>query len=530
MLGKKIFAALFSSTLLLVNNNALAAEWTPKDPPAGEMSYGYRISDLSNNYNSGMWVATNSGAKDVWGRGGMKICTSVNDLECQGDMAINYVSVLGTCAESNDSFACIKSLKFRDTEAEFYRFTSVSKVFPQSVEHVIPLGSSTEIWRAIVDEKEYLFATKISTTGRLGPLRKEIPSGALEIEIQQVEEVDCPKCFEGQMRIFVSPGDVELVQDAGKQFLNSGQCYVASEKICYQSVSMDLESEISLDIRIPSSWSHWYFGRVNAPNVTQGSEYLTSGVSVRDITISARPIEVPVVGEKTSNLSEVPDAFQKILSKSPSGIPLGMFTNLTGSLQLAWDLGLTWTSMGDRANSKVTRWRLSAMQNSNRCATINSKSTFHGLVYSNSLLFDPEAPTMVDGAINYKVAGRHLSEDGEVSRGFYGMMLSKEYAKCIYSNDLGNISATISVADAGTGNKEVIVSTISSDTNFLKFFASGFSFSTKIVSVKVEIVETNTDYSVPAKTKKTIKCKKGNKVISKTGFTPKCPTGFKVTK
>lgn len=530
MSGKKITAALVSLTFLLSVNNASATEWTPQEPPFGEMSYGYRISDLSNTYNSGMSVATDSGIKDAWGRGGMELCKDVDDPECQGNLAINYVSVLGTCADSIDSFACIKSVKFRDTNAEFYRFSSDNKVFPQSVEHMIPLGASTEIWRAVIDDKEFLFATKISTNGLLSPQRNSVPSGALEIEIQRVKEIDCPNCYAGKRRIFVSPDGASIVQDAGKEFLNSGKCYVASEKKCFESVSMDLESEISIEIRIPTTWSHWYFGRVNAPKVLQSSEYSISGVSVRDVSISAMPIEVPMVGEKTSDLTKVPEALKMILTKGSNGIPLGMFTNLTGSLQLAWDLGLTWTSVGDRANSKVTRWRLSALPNSDRCATTYSKSTFHGLIYSNSLLFDSKAPSMIDGAISYKVAGRHLSEDGEVLRGFYGMMLSKEYAKCAYSNDLGNITATIAVTDAGTGNNELIVSTVSSDSNHLKFFASGFTFSTKIVSVKVEVAKSALIKEVTPKIKKTIRCMKGNRSISKTGVAPKCPLGYKQSK
>lgn len=522
---KRVILISIALAFLLSESPALGAEWTPAPPASGAMSYGYRISDLSNAYNSGMSAMTDLGIRDAWGRGGTVICESAEDPKCQGNFAVDYISIFGTCEASTESFACIQSLKFRDVKAEFSNFSSDSKVFPQSTENLIPLGSSTEIWKATIDNAVYLFATKVSTGGVLSGAKTSSPSGALEIEVQQVKAVNCPSCYAGKRRIFTSPEGAAIGQDAGKEFLNSGQCFVASEKVCYESVPMDLDSKITLQLRIPTAWSHWYFGRISSPEVSQSAAYLKSGVSVRDVTLSAQPIEVPVVGEFTSDLNQVPEAMKKILSKGTNGIPLGMFTNLTGSLALAWDIGLAWTSVGDKANSTVTRWRLSAMSGMDSCAAKNSASTFSGLIYSNSLLFDSQAPSMVNGKITYKVAGRHFSETGETQRGFYGMLLSKDYAKCSYSGDLDNIKATISVTDAGTGDKEVIVSTITSDQSFLKFSASGFSYSTKIVSIKVEAKEV---VAAPKpRTLLTITCKKGTKIVSKTAVTPKCPTGYK---
>ena len=114
--------------------------------------------------------------------------------------------------------------------------------------------------------------------------------------------------------------------------------------------------------------------------------------------------------------------------------------------------------------------------------------------------------------------------DNSVFSGLYSMILTKDYAKCIWGLSSPVFNASVQVVDQD-GVVSTAVTTISVDEEFIRFSATGFTFSTKIMKVKFLEIKKELDQSK----KKSITCVK-NKKVSRFVGVASCPKGFKIKK
>jgi hypothetical protein len=140
-----------------------------------------------------------------------------------------------------------------------------------------------------------------------------------------------------------------------------------------------------------------------------------------------------------------------------------------------------------------------------------------GLVSTNATLFTPGPPKLVNGVLKYGVTGLHYLEDGSVFRGTYDLIMDGEFVRCMYELAAAPIYATIEVTSADGPEAQVVSTSVSERRGMLHMRASGFTFSSPQISVRV--------LGKSAK-RTTIKCKKGNQVTKVTGVTPRCPKGW----
>jgi hypothetical protein len=162
----------------------------------------------------------------------------------------------------------------------------------------------------------------------------------------------------------------------------------------------------------------------------------------------------------------------------------------------------------------------------------NSKSSgcgdydqFNGFVSSNALTYD-QYPTfdVALKSLDYMVGGPHFMPDKSVFSGLYSMILTRDYAKCMWGLSSPIFNASVQVVDQD-GVVSTAVTTIGVDDQFIRFSATGFTFSTKIMKVKFFKTKKELDQSK----KKIITCVKNQKVSQFVGVAS-CPKGFKIKK
>ena len=186
---------------------------------------------------------------------------------------------------------------------------------------------------------------------------------------------------------------------------------------------------------------------------------------------------------------------------------------------------------------------------------IKSGGEFSGVVSTNATQYVSGPPTfdVTNQSLDYKVAAPHYLANGNEFQGTYNLQISDTLARCLYGFTDAPVSATVSVV-AVDGTAKVATTSIRDSDGFLRLSATGFTFSSPTIRVKLSqptatssststsaSTSTSTAAAVSATSKspsattsatksptKTISCAKGKTVKKITGTNPKCPTGFAI--
>ena len=111
------------------------------------------------------------------------------------------------------------------------------------------------------------------------------------------------------------------------------------------------------------------------------------------------------------------------------------------------------------------------------------------------------------------------------------MVVSAKIAKCIWGSDLSNSKATVSIVNE-SGTAQVTTSALKLLDDFYYFNISGFTYSTKKISIRLQPatnpVATPSAKPVIKPVVKRITCVKGSVKKYVSGVKPVCPKGYKV--
>jgi hypothetical protein len=184
-----------------------------------------------------------------------------------------------------------------------------------------------------------------------------------------------------------------------------------------------------------------------------------------------------------------------------------------------------------------TQWSIrSTNSGSDQKGCFRNNASLSGIVATNSNFFvsGPPVYNQTENSLDYKVASPHFLPNGEVFKGTYNLLMRSSVARCIYGFTAAPVSATVSIV-AADGTAQVATTLLGEKNGWLYLTASGFTFSSPTVRVKLiqaaEVTAPNpTPSSVakPAAAKKTsITCVKGKTSKKITAVNPKCPTGYK---
>jgi hypothetical protein len=173
----------------------------------------------------------------------------------------------------------------------------------------------------------------------------------------------------------------------------------------------------------------------------------------------------------------------------------------------------------EAAKGEAQTWYVGSLPNweTSKSPCLTKTDSLQGLITTNAMVYQPGLPDYKNGYLNYRVAGVHLDKNGLPAKGNYELIMRSDVARCLYSFSRAPISGSITVLDAN-GLNEVSTTTVGEKNGWLKLTALNFGFSTKTIKVKLtqkKITITCVAESNPKKTKKV------------TGYSPKCPAGYK---
>jgi hypothetical protein len=303
-------------------------------------------------------------------------------------------------------------------------------------------------------------------------------------------------------------------------------------------------SKFKFEIRSKATknlFAGWFYGRVLQP------EFKTTAISDEEslVEIVGSPLVTHVAqGDisfndyaaiQTTSGSALPNARPGV-SVYSFGATTG-FANGSGAMKV-WRLLNPF--MRDSAGSNISAFSIRTTRNSALLTNYypqgcEASQALDGVVSTNAAMYNPAPPSYEakDGSLNFEVGSPHLDTSGKVIQGVYSMVVSSKIAKCIWGSDLTNSRATVSIIN-DAGQKQVTTSALKAMNDFYYFHISGFTYSTKKISIRLEaipiVTPSPTASAVPgaAQVVKKITCLKGKtkKVVS--GVKPVCPKGYKI--
>ena len=294
-----------------------------------------------------------------------------------------------------------------------------------------------------------------------------------------------------------------------------GRCSLRVKQDCYLQQNFEEGERASIAMRLPANLGGFFMGRIGDASVEQS---VTKNGYSRVVKLSAEPVDVPRVavqiGSTETRLNRLCN-FGTICSlPAYDGGALGV-----GGWEPAWRV--TEDNARETSQARGRVWRVYAISpGSTDYAGCTTKSPgFLGVGSTNALLYDYNPPKYTGSDFIFKVGGLHFKMDSSLELGIYQVKISSTFARCLYGFTNAPISASISVVDDG-GKKSNAITTIGESGGWINISATGFTFSSPTISVKLSQAK------APAK-KTTINCVKGKLSKKVTEVGPKCPAGYK---
>ena len=455
-----------------------------------------------------------------------KLCKSTKDPVCDFENAIwgarettiQASALLNICtsAENED---CIESIEIsRDgstfSQLKFDRYVvggtcdasaSAGCAFPPDPAMRLPRGGNLSIWSEIVD-------------GQIKP-------------IQYLVTYEYIMNYDDKNKYFVI-NNVGLAIRPMKEISTSrwDSLWFENGK---SGIQYDFQPDVTMraTVHLSNKTAGWFRARMQDVNI----EILPLSKNNTKLVVSGKAVSVPNFAIKRV----ISDMNAKELALATNfGYNKGVVGAESGNLEI-FDYIEYWRSvLKDTAEFSNTYWSLNSTRwvSENKC--LNDTTKVVGLVSTNAMGYDSNAPAFKDGFLNYKVSGFHFTPGGVMPNlGTYDLVLRSEAARCLYGFSDAPISATVSISGAD-GTQNVATTVVAEKDGWLKMKAAGFTFSEKQIKVKIcqeistklvnsEAAASSPAVSVAAKKKFTITCVKGKMTKKVTAVSPKCPASYK---
>jgi hypothetical protein len=294
-------------------------------------------------------------------------------------------------------------------------------------------------------------------------------------------------------------------------------CVWRNETECATRASFNPEAKVTVEMRVINEVGGWFLGRMKDPTLE------VTKFSNRNnlIKLSAYPVQVARFAYKAKKKDT---QFEDLKAAGNTG-SIGTFDSegpvriLNGGFDTSNFRMLSHfrNRVNDSAvgTSTIFQMRTTSRDGGNSC--LADRGRVLGIVTTNSMVYDGFAPRFSRGFLDYRVAGLHFEADGKTEViGSYDLVMRSDVARCLYRFTNAPVSATITIT--GEGDKNIATTVVGEKNGWLKLAAYGFTFSQKTIKVKLTQKRTTitcVSTTAPVKTRKV------------TGFSPKCPTGFK---
>ncbi|MTA79839.1 MAG: hypothetical protein F2954_00715 [Actinobacteria bacterium] len=499
------------------------------------------------------------------------LCSSVDDAFCKAGVAIYYLAHLPTCLNEADidCIAGMYAIKPDGTKVDGILLRGIPNK-PSNPHEGNPIlgipragvdglwqlpgvvnGSGSDTYLVIANQSGSISKEKGVT------LNERIPSATFGAQIVPVKVLlgTYTPAYVGEM---IAKNGTKRLAWYAPTGLGTEACAGVSNTECARRETFPFETVFGLSLRLSGEVKGWLHGRIRDPLI----DYKSTSTITR-ITIQALPVSVPVVAGWTDR-ANLPAVIPGALVEPVPGTMMTGGTTVENTIAL---LKLWLPLLGDKAQANPMLWQFSSLQFSNlpgaNSCMFDSKS-LAGFVSTNSTIYTDGPPlyNSETGSIDYKLASPHFTRKGEVFKGVYNLTIRSDVARCIYKFTNAPITATISVTDE-SGQSSVAVESMSERDGWIYLSASGFTFSSPTVHVKLigtpisaspiatpsptplatssaspspeaTPIETPTPTPTPSVSstkpvirKSTIICLKGRLIKKITNINPKCPKGYK---
>lgn len=293
------------------------------------------------------------------------------------------------------------------------------------------------------------------------------------------------------------------------------KCAWSEFRICGLREDFSRPTNIKLSLRLPAKQVIPYFSTTirNAE-----MSYSPAGNASTQITVSGQSDWVPTVFVQIKD-SEFPGA----IADHPVNLNLGRW----GVMSNYAPINALRPFTGDKATAKKSIWGFQTLgkyspstdssfefwKSKKMQVCISQTPGLVGSTSTNAMAYG-EGPPLFDGKdLKASVAGMHFNADGEVEQGRFEIRISKKLAACLYGFRDAPVKATISIV-GDNGIPKVAITSVSQTGDSIFLRASGFTFSTAHIAIRM----TQTNISVT--------CRAASKVKKISGTNPMCPKGY----
>jgi hypothetical protein len=447
--------------------------------------------------------------------GGEKICSSLEDASCSGD--VSFKAVLEPCSVQV-TVDCIESVIATDESgnainATFDRFFPArgTNEYIGATSQSIPSGRVPSLWNVpgLAHSNGSLYLVSVQVRGgRTGGNSSQIPREvSASINPVSVYQTACDErfhsCwdqyFEGTRngQTIVQFGGAAYDKDHGIRCVGWAENSVCALKHAFPT---GMRAQITIKLStVPSGWLH---GRMVDPTAS-----ITTTAGVTTMVIDAAPTKVPAVSG-AAQWSALPTNIQQWFTTNCSSRDGSCGTRNEDSWSLPVDqrnavstpeayretsfsqLELWSDFLQDKASALPSYWSVRTLSNDemNRAPDcIKTATGVTGIVSTNATLYS-EGPPSFDAAtktLNYKVAALRYEQDGVTEfLGRYDLLLRPDIASCLYGID--DLAVTSDVEVVGEdGQEKTATTSMTRSESWFKFSAANYTHSAPTVKVNL---------------------------------------------
>lgn len=486
-------------------------------------------------------------------------CYEYGTAECGQDKFFNFMANLGYCSQELTT-DCVQGVTATNSAGKKLAVNYVG-AFPEKMAYAfkgnlqanLPTGGST--FMVDIPEAPHVAGTKYLVVAQTTGIKaagnplfnvNEFSLGIFAVsQVTGRYQITGPTTEVAAFKVLgmVSNQRVPFEQNAG----TTARCAQSSATECLLAWPLPLDIDFGLSLKMHAKINGWLHGRTN----NTAAEITTAADGDQVIQVSGRASIVPSVYAwfpKTDIPKQVADYYATKPEESAYGSGFG--ERLPGSSvspsllkdtldyrESQFPEAIAWYSaLKDKAPMAPTQWSIrSTNSGSDQKGCFRNNASLSGIVATNSNFFvsGPPIYNQTENSLDYKVASPHFLPSGEVFKGTYNLLMRSSVARCIYGFTAAPVSATVSIV-ASDGTAQVATTVLGEKNGWLYLTASGFTFSSPTVRVKLTqaaepaVTPSPSASAKPAAVKKSsITCVKGKTSKKVIAVNPKCPTGYK---
>ena len=467
--------------------------------------------------------------------GSQHLCVKFGQSPCN-DPNLNYTAVvlLPTCVTSSDQW-CIENIAIHGIDEPVVPATLIRSVnggnTPGNNEVELPSGGSMSLWKAA----GHVNSGGTDTYAGYAVLDAFMDKNAKKFQIANFTAMVLPYSEkQGAYQRGVAHdqpiGGISRVAVDG----NALECAWTEDGLCGLIQDFPNGVKAEMKIRIGIDLTGWLMGRMQNVDVSVENYSNTQNI----LTIDAEPVIIPKLYVTAKNNEVTPEISALSPNRTPDDVgAIDMLANTPG----AFNAINAWSGLAkNTATGLTSTWSATTVPAGSGSPCLSETSKIQGIVTTNSMAYDGRSPEFKDGSLNYRVAGYHFNPDGSIFQGRYDLVMRSDVARCLYGFTKAPIAATISVIDA-SGTNEVAVTNLSDDGTWMHLSATGFTFSSPTIKIKLSqstpapVTSAPTPISSvavtvlkkPSTKKFAITCFKPHFTTKVFGTNPKCPAGYK---